>query len=93
MNDDSTSFDTPEEISVSEEFHNSMKLTSEFVIKGPMLLEPGRYVVLLGELRRVVISDAPLCLVPLSDGTGMILNKESWNGGRGSGGLPFNAST
>ena len=50
----SVSFAVPEEISVSREFADRIKLASEFTIEEPMLLKPGFYVVILGELFKPV---------------------------------------
>jgi len=52
------SFDMPREISVLREFSKSIKSACEIVIEKPMLLEPGRYTVILGELRKVVYKTA-----------------------------------
>ena len=54
----SVSFVVPEEMKVTKEFHDRMKLASEFVIKESMLLEPGKYIVILGEPRKVVFKPA-----------------------------------
>jgi len=54
----SVPYDMPEEIRVSRELADRIKLASEFTIERPTLLEPGFYVVILGELRKPVYLEA-----------------------------------